>query len=258
MKTTRFIAVVLFVASPFINVVAFAEPFDACPEYVRYGIPSVKGDLLCRKGYALAHNPQRKTPDWVAERLTNERANTALPRSDNFRPDPDLEPGQRAELADYKGSNFDRGHMAPAADMRWDKDAMSESFFLSNMVPQVGASMNRGIWADLEKKVRAWAIRRGEVYVFTGPIYAEGSINKTIGDNKVAVPVRLYKIVFDPVKVDAIAFIMPNQPLNTKDLPKYIVNIDEVEAQTGLDFLGAVDETVQKLVESRKASGLWQ
>jgi endonuclease G len=257
MKITRSTAALLFVASLFFHAVAFADPFDACPEYVRYGIPSDKGDLLCRKGYALAHNPQRKTPDWVAERLTREKANTSRPRSDDFRPDPDLEPGHRADLADYKNSSYDRGHMAPAANMRWDKDAMSESFFLSNMAPQVGPGMNRGIWANLEGKVRAWAIKRGEVYIFTGPIYA-ASPDKTIGGNKVAVPTHFYKIVFDPIKVEAIAFIMPNQSLNTKDLPKYIASIDDVEAQTGLDFLSAVDKHVQNLIESRKANALWE
>ena len=257
MKLTHRIPVAVFVVSLLFQVVALAGPFDGCQEYVKYGIPSNKGDLLCRTGYALAHNPERKTPDWVAELLTREKTRSSRARSNDFQPDPDLEPGQRAELADYKNSGYDRGHMAPAGDMRWDKEAMSESFFLSNMSPQIGPGMNRGIWKDLEEKVRTWAIKRGELHIFTGPIYASGS-PKTIGPNHVAVPTHFYKIIFDPVRVEAIAFIMENKPLKTKDLPAYLVSIDEVEAQTGLNFLSNIDEPVQQLVESKKATEVWQ
>lgn len=235
---------------------AAASSLADCVDYIRFGLPSDKGVLLCRLGYALAHNPERKTPDWVAERLTREKAERSLPRTDDFRPDPDLEPGQRAELVDYKNAGLDRGHMAPAADMRWDKEAMSQSFFLSNMVPQVGVGMNRGIWKDLEEGARNWAISRGEVHIFTGPIY-QGT-TKTIGSNKVGVPSHVYKIVFDPVRIEAIAFLMPNKALQARDMPTYIVTIDEIEAKTGLDFLSEMQEEVEQLIESRKAAALWE
>lgn len=140
---------------------------DACKEFAKLGVPGMEGTLLCRKGYLLAHDPSRKTPIWVAEHLTHDKAGASLARTNNFQPDPDLEEGERAELSDYKGSGYDRGHMAPAGDMRWDQQAMVESFYLSNMVPQVGRGMNQGIWKDLEEKVRQWALNRGEVYIYT-------------------------------------------------------------------------------------------
>lgn len=255
MKSSRFAVVIL---SLLFHAVVFAGPLDSCQEYVKYGTPGDKGVLLCRTGYALAHNPVRKTPDWVAEHLTREKASASLPRSNDFRPDPDLEPGQRAELSDYKGSGYDRGHMAPAGDMRWNQDAMSESFLLSNMAPQIGPGMNRGIWKELEGDARDWAIKRGEVYIFTGPIYAGASPGKTIGSNDVAVPTHFYKIIFDPVRVEAIAFIMPNRSLKTKDLPTYIVSVDQVESETGLDFLSNISEQTQGLVESGKAGKVWE
>lgn len=258
MNVGRRLAPFVFVISLFFQLTALAGPFDSCQEYVKYGAPSETGDLLCRTGYALAHNPEHKTPDWVAEHLTREKASAVRARSNDFQPDPDLEPGQRAELADYKNSGYDRGHMAPAGDMRWDKEAMSESFFLSNMSPQIGPGMNRGIWKNLEEKVRAWAVERGELYVYTGPIYADGSTIKTIGSDHVAVPTHFYKIVFDPVRIEAIAFILPNQALKANDLPNYIVSIDEVQTRTGLNFLSSIDGPVQKLVESEKANGMWQ
>lgn len=246
-------------ALPFLfsSLVALAGPFDSCQEYVKYGIPGEKGDLLCRTGYALAHNPDHKTPDWVAEYLTSEKAKAVLARSNNFQADPDLESDHRAELSDYKNSGYDRGHMAPAGNMRWSKVAMDESFFLSNMSPQIGPGMNRGIWKNLEEKVRKWAIARGELYIFTGPIYKKSESIKTIGDNKVAVPTHFYKIIFDPVRVEAIAFIMPNKKLKAEDLPKYIVSVQEVESETGLDFLSHIDKGAQDVIESKKATGLW-
>lgn len=227
----------------------------ACMEYAKYGVPDSDGMLLCRKGYLLAYDKERKTPVWVAERLTRDRADASLARSNDFRADPDLEAGERAELSDYKRSGYDRGHMAPAGDMRWDQQAMSESFFLSNMVPQVGIGMNRGIWKDLETRVRQWAKDRGEVYIYTGPI--PGAHPKLIGTHKIAVPERLYKIVYDPVRVEAIAFIMPNEKLRSSDMPSYIVSIRQVENETGLNFLSKIREKIQDIVETEKAEALW-
>lgn len=125
------------------------------------------------------------------------------------------------------------------------------------MSPQVGVGMNRGIWKDLEEKVREWAVQRGQLYIFTGPIY-EGGIAKTIGKNKVAVPTHFYKIVYDPVQVEAIAFIMPNEKLRTADMPNYIVSIREVEAKTKLNFLSKLKKRIQDVVETVRAEGLWE
>ena len=237
---------------------ACAGPIEDCKEYAAYGVPGTSGDLLCRKGYLLSHDPARKTPVWVAEHLTRERAQGKLAaRSDDFRADSDLESGKRAELSDYRGSGYDRGHMAPAADMAWDGQAMSESFYLSNMVPQVGAGMNRGIWAELEKRVRNWVLERGELYVYSGPIYLE-SDTRTIGKNKVAIPGYLYKVVLDPGQKEALAIIMPNRSLRTEDLPSYLVSVREVEKETGLHFFSALSLAEQDKIDAGKAPGLWQ
>lgn len=229
---------------------------EGCSEYAKYGIPGESGTLLCRKGYLLAHSPDRKVPIWVAEHLTREKASASLERTNDFRPDPDIKAGERAELSDYKGSGYDRGHMAPAGDMRWDQQAMSESFYLTNMVPQTGKGMNQGIWKDLEEKVRLWALNRGEVYIYTGPIYATADPD-TIGTNRVAIPTHLYKIIYDPVTVDAIAFIMPNIKLKSSDMPTFIVTIREVEEKTGLNFLSRLKQKIQDAVELTKAEELW-
>ncbi|HBG07258.1 MAG: endonuclease [Geobacteraceae bacterium GWC2_58_44] len=236
--------------------IVFAGPIEDCKEFAAYGVPSLSGDLLCRKGYLLSHDPDKKTPVWVAEHLTWGKAKGTVKRSNDFQADGDLEQGKRAELSDYKGSGYDRGHMAPAADMSWDGQAMSESFYLSNMVPQAGVGMNRGIWMELEKKVRRWALERGELYVYSGPIYEREP--KTIGRNRVAVPRFLFKVVLDPQKQEAIAVIMPNRQLKTEDMPNFLVSVREVEKQTGLQFFSNLPEAAQDKIETVKAPKLWQ
>lgn len=233
---------------------AFAGPLDACKDFTKFGLPGSSGDLLCRKGYLLAHSPERKTPIWAIEHLVGDKLNGSIARTDDFKPDPDLEKGKRAELADYEGSGYQRGHMAPAENMNWDEQAMHESFLLSNMVPQNGP-MNGGIWRVLEGKARKWAVERKSIYVFTGPIYSDNY--ETIGKNMVAVPIKLFKIVFDPERKEAIAFIMANQKLSSANIKEYITTIRDVEKATKLDFLNNLPREEQDKIETEKPEMLW-
>lgn len=166
--------------------------------------------VLCRTNYVSYFDPMTKTPLWVAEKV---ELTAKAERVNDFQPDPDVPLGAQAALNDYKNSKFDRGHMAPAADMTSDK-AMQESFYLTNMVPQVGPNMNRGIWADLETTVRKIAEREGAVYVFTGPIF--DSQTQTIGRSKVWVPTELYKIIYRPKNKQIMAYIIPNKQIVTR------------------------------------------
>lgn len=231
------------------------------------GTPRYKGNpppavTRCRNGYLLSHNDERLTPDWVAERLVPPRFRGPADRDEAgnpFAPDPTLARGRRAELKDYRGSGFDRGHMAPAADMRYSKQAMVESFYLSNMAPQVGLGLNRDIWADLEGLARTWTCARGELVAFTGPIYDDDP-PKTISDSKLAVPTAFYKIVYDPNRKRAIAFILPNRKVDRKGQTSWevlkenhIVAIAEVEQRTGLDFLTALSRRDQNRLEKTKS-----
>ena len=214
--------------------------------------------LVYLLGFAESYNADRKVADWVVYHLTREKVGSSgAERSEDFRPDPELAPDSRAELSDYRGKGFDRGHLAPAGDMQWSEQAMSESFLLSNMAPQVGVGFNRGIWKNLEEKVRDWARSRGELYIMTGPIYIGDRID-TIGTHRVAVPTHFYKVVFDPVRVEAITFIMPNMKLQSSDLPRYITSVDAVEFMTDLDFLSELEDTVEAVVEGKLQVGVWE
>lgn len=174
---------------------------------------------------------------------------------DPFASDSDLPAGHRSELADYQGSGYDRGHMAPAADMKWREDAMKQSFLLSNMAPQTGRGMNRAIWAKLEETVRAWAKERGRVIVVSGPIFGPGP--RTIGPGKVEVPESFYKIVFDPGRRRLIAFMMPNQDLTGHKIPEYVVSLKDIEDKVGIDFLSALSARDKRQLGTLK-SPMWR
>jgi len=196
--------------------------------------------------YILCWSEEHEQAQWVAYELTPAEVRGHVDRTDNFRQDPGIATGS-ASLADYRGSGYDRGHLAPAGDMAFSHQAMSESFYLSNISPQ-RASFNRGIWRQLESQVRAWAQDEGPLYIITGGILA-GSY-RDIGPNDVTVPRAYYKIIMDQSEpLNALAFIMVNEKGNGS-LRSYATPIDEVEEQTGHDFFHSLPEAKEKRLEN--------
>ena len=259
----------IFVLLPF---KAFGFPYTlsedqqaSLKEHLPFGLPS-DGALLFRKGYVVSHNNWLKIPNWAAYHVSSTTLRGTIQRENNFRGDEDLKEWQRAEPSDYKRSGYDQGHMAPAAAMKRSKGAMSESFLLSNMVPQIGAGFNRGIWRELEDKVRDWAVARGEGWVFVGPTFKDIDDNGTmefrlIGKSRVAVPTHNFMILVTKDAggaLDAIAFLMPNAKAKNDQLPSFLTSIKEVERLTGLDFLEKLDDEEEDAIETKKAEGLWQ
>ena len=120
----------------------------AIPQFTK----STKSQVIEHVGYTVSYNEQRRNPNWVAYELTSEEVDGTEPRGSKFIPDPDVV-GRQAVDADYKHSGWDRGHLAPAADMKWSEQAMDESFYLSNISPQNG-NLNRGVWKSIEELTR--------------------------------------------------------------------------------------------------------
>ena len=190
---------------------------------------------LCHKNYAVIHSCASKTPIAVFEHLTVAAQTGPAKRKDDFRPDPLVTPACSAALADYAtvGKTHDRGHMSPAGNNTINADIMSESFFLSNMVPQV-ANNNRGIWKQAETFERQWAMVPGtDYYIINGGIFDAG-YTKT--GNGLGIPTRLYKIVYEKNSKKVTAWLMPNAALPVADLPKYAVTVDKIEAVTGIKY----------------------
>lgn len=217
---------------------------------------SQKDAIVEHEYYTLRYNEKTEQADWVAYTLKKVNLdNSKFKRTDNFREDPNVKT-KSAALADYKGSGYDRGHLAPAADFAWTKNGMSESFYMSNMSPQQ-PGFNRGIWKKLEERVRDWARSNQEIYVVTGPIY-QGKGEK-IGKNKVVVPDQYYKVILElnGKEIKGIGFILDNEK-SSKDLSVYAMSIDEVEKATGLDFFPNIPDQLENKIEQTYNYSLWK
>jgi endonuclease G len=220
--------------------VAWANPIDdQCPQHVLLGAPVSKikqnTQYICKINYAIHYRYDTKTAEYVVEHVTLEGTTGTAKRRDDFRPDPAIPAQHNATLKDYAGHPYDRGHLAPAGNNTQNQEVMSESFFLSNMVPQV-PNHNRGIWKQLETFVREWVVDNGmDLYVISGTAYNKEF--KTIGEGRVGVPDTLWKVIIDRKEGKAIAFIFPNTALPVEDLPKYATTVSAVEKLTGINFM---------------------
>ena len=222
-----------------------------------YPEDNLNDTLLRYTGFTISYNADNEQPAWVAYILTRTEVQSGNEvRSENFRPDKNISTGS-ATLKDYAGSGYDRGHMAPAADMKWSPVAMSESFLLSNMSPQE-QGFNRGIWSRLETKVRDWAIKNDSILVITGPVLK--GIKKHIGKNHVGVPDYYFKVIADisAPSYKVIAFLLQNRSLNG-DIMNYAVTVDSVERMTGYDFFPSMhDKAMHERMEKNIYPRLWK
>lgn len=206
------------------------------------------------KGFISYFNSRHHIPNCVIYELTGKEADGEFPRYKNFLTDEQV--AGCANPWDYTHSGYTRGHMAPAADMKWDREAMKESFYMTNICPQK-AALNSGGWNKLEDKVREWARRDSAIIVATGPILSPSML--TIGETRVAVPERFYKIVLAPYAnpMRAIAFIYPNGS-SKGPIANYAVTVDDVEEQTGIDFFASLDDETETQIESHYNLTQWE
>jgi len=220
------------------------------------GFPGEADTVVDRPGFALGYIEYHEQAAWVVYKLTRDEVQTKVSqRKNRFKEDPEIPTGSACS-ADYLRSGYDRGHLAPAADMAFSEQTMADSFYYSNMSPQ-HPKFNRGIWKRLEEQVRHFAVREGEVYVVTGPVLPK---EKTIaiGPRRVTVPTHYYKVVYDltePKKM--IGFILPNSNLKA-DLKDFAVTVRQVEEQTGLDFFSVVSQPEQDRLETSIDVDAWE
>jgi endonuclease G len=222
-------------------------------------IPSMpngkQGQVIQRTGYTLAYDKKTKTPQWVAWELTKEETKGNHERTDKFLPDPNVE-GAKVVTTDYTGSGYDRGHMAPAGDMKWSKKAMEESFYMSNICPQIH-HLNTGDWNELEANTRKWARRYGSVYVTCGPIYNGSRRTQYIGKNRVKVPDAFFKVILiqSPKKTCALGFFFENEA-GQRPLNEYLVSVDYLEQTTGIDYFPSLPDELENTLEAETHNSL--
>jgi len=225
----------------------------------KYGLPKIDDDgfLVFHSAMALFYVDKWGQSKWVVHMILPDIAVGVETRTNNFRRD-SLIDAQMPDRIDYLNSGYDRGHLAPSADFRWSKRALSESYFYSNMSPQK-PHFNRGKWAQLEDFLRQYVINTGHsIFVVTGGVLSD-TIKRTIGVNKkIKVPPYFYKLALDmeanPPK--AIAFLMLNGT-NTKPITSYAVSIDSIEKITGIDFFYMLPDTLENRVEAMSDVSLW-
>ena len=205
-------------------------------------------------GFTLLYSEEHEQARWVAYVLDMSKPYKVAERGNRFYVDTNIKTGS-ANPADYKNSGFDRGHLAPAADMSWSETSMRESFFFSNMSPQ-RPDFNRGIWNKLEQQVRNWAHTHQRLYVVTGPVLHPGL--PSIGPNKVSVPTYYYKalLVYTDSLVQGIGFILPNQK-GEHPIIKYAVSIDSVEQISGINFYPQLTTLGADSVEAQLCLPCW-
>lgn len=223
-------------------------------EELRYEIPvpneSDLGLILSRTGYTVSFNTESNIPNWVAWELNASKLLELESRKSHFITDPDINPIIAITTNDYKGSGWDRGHMCPAADNKWDRDAMNESFYMTNVCPQ-NHNLNRGDWKELEEACRKWA-EDEPIYIACGPILYDEPIYGYVGTvHKVRIPDAFFKVIMTGLESNmprAIGFIYKNSSSNRK-LYYYVNSVDEVERITGYDFFSALPDDIEDAIE---------
>ncbi|XP_068105912.1 endonuclease G, mitochondrial [Hyperolius riggenbachi] len=246
--------------SPLYPIVQAASEVSLPPAagITRFGLPGFS-QLKTRKSHALSYDTRLRGPAWVLEQLNVDRIRgTAERQNSEFTEDESVHPYHRASNLDYQGSGFDRGHLAAAANHRWNQQAMDETFILSNVYPQ-NPNLNRIAWNNLEKYCRSLTRSNKNVYVCTGPLFlpkkeADGKMYvkyQVIGANNVAVPTHFFKVVvlekFNG-ELELRPYVMPNCPVDVNiPLERFLVPIESIERASGLLFVPNILKTTNNL-----------
>ncbi|XP_067377830.1 endonuclease G, mitochondrial [Channa argus] len=228
---------------------------------MKYGFPSLS-NIKTRESYVTSYDPRTRTASWVLEKLNHVSLNgTSNRKYCEFREDDSIHPFHRSTNDDYRGSGFDRGHLAAAANHKWSQKAMDDTFYLSNVAPQ-NPNLNQNTWNNLEKMCRSLTKRYLNVYVCTGPLYLprqedDGKLYvryQVIGQNHIAVPTHFFKVLIleqvDGMGVELRSYVLPNEPVDEKvPLERFLVPIEIIERASGLLFV----PNIMKRTSSLKA-----
>ena len=219
----------------------------------------VKNVRLPHTAYISYFNTKHRIPNCVIYELTaTQVAQCDAPGAEkrkNYQFNADPMCSDSPQWSDYMHSGYDRGHMAPANDMKWSKTSMEESFYMTNICPQLHA-LNDGCWRKLELAIHRWAKRDKRLIIAAGPVLK--NVMHTIGpDRNISVPAAFYKVVYAPNQGRAIGFIFNNEKI-TGGYASHAVSVDYVERVTGIDFFCALDDALENKIEAHSSIDMWQ
>jgi len=228
---------------------------DSQTSFLPLPLKDVSEQILHRKGYTVSYNKDTKIPNWVAWHLTAEHVTGPYRRPGGAWHEDKEVPEPRATFADYRDGIWSRGHMCPAGDSKWDRDAMYDTFLLTNCCPQ-HANLNSGVWNQIEMSCRRWAEKYGDIYIVCGPILFRQK-HETIGPNMIVVPEAFFKVVLclkgDP---KGIGFVCRNTD-GSKAKDFYVNSISQVERITGMTFFPNLPNDIAEAVKSQADLGQW-
>lgn len=222
--------------------------------YFDYLPSSTTGAVVKHAYYTLSYSEKHEQSEWVAYRLTKEHTSYNNFKRPYFEVDP-LVKTKAASWKNYKKSGYDRGHLCPAADRKFNKEAFDETFLTSNISPQKH-NFNAGIWNNLEKQVRYWVKKENELYIVTGPVFKDST--KTIGYEHVTVPSHFYKVILKlGSKPKLISFLLPHKA-SKKPLSNFVVSTDDLEELLNIDFFKELPDTIENKLESSRSTKGWK
>lgn len=236
----------------------------------QFGIPALQeGDsVICHSAYCLVFSKKHQLAKWVSHILTPDVIDGRVSRTNNFRMDPqvpssgnDSDYFSKTPTADgkfkYVGFGYDRGHLAPSADFRWSSNALSESYYFSNITPQ-SPDLNRGKWAEIEGFLRGYIYinPKNFLYIVTGPVLRDSLPTIAQGIHHLPIPEYHYKIAVDYDKKIGIAFLCPQKNL-IYPIDSYVVSIDSIEKLTGINFFPTLKGEDESLIESMFDFSKW-
>ncbi len=196
--------------------------------------------VINHEGFSLLYSENHEQARWIAYTLSSDEVYGSVIRKDKYRSDPEVINGS-AELSDYKYSGYDRGHLKPAADSKISDEEMLDCSFLTNISPQIHG-FNAGIWVELEKKMRDWAVAHDSIHIVTGPVL--NNPLGVIGDNEVSIPEAFYKAIMSADSSRTIAFLLPHAD-SDEDLSTFVITVDSLEKITDINFFIGADESVE-------------
>lgn len=215
----------------------------------------LNNNIIEYEGFTVGFNTEMHMPNYVVWTLDPSETEGENTRQ-NVQFQEDTRIAGCATLADYRNSGFDRGHMAPAADMKWSEKAMADCHYLTNICPQHNR-LNAGAWSTVEKNARKWALRHGPLVIVCGPVLSD-RLSRTIGTTPVPVPERFFKVIIAPFAKEpmGIGFIMPNGYVEG-GAQATVVSIDQVEEITGFDFFSELPDDIEDKIEAQSALRMW-
>ncbi|MBK8817984.1 MAG: DNA/RNA non-specific endonuclease [Saprospiraceae bacterium] len=218
---------------------------------LRTYLPTSNGQVLHKKYYSLSYLPNKKCPEWVAYPMKKQYLKVRnIQHRLSFEADPELNSGGTSYY-DYSGSGYERGHLVPAADMNFDMEGLKETYLFSNIVPQQ-RNCNLGVWRELEKQVRDWVYKYDELYIISGTVFSNNKKGKKIEKSGIFIPDYLFKVIliYKDDKKSMVGFLIPNS-LSEKHLYEHVVEVDELEKMTGIDFFNLMlDDKIEEKLES--------